>query len=321
MYILQTKGQTKPVKFLSDTTFVCIGDSILINFKEDQVSKNAVIQWDTPYGSIYNSKQYYLKFKGQYFLKIRDGKKTYNETTFVKTFDKPKFNIRDTFMCSGTILNIITKNKSYKYLWSTGETSDMIRIEKSNKYWVKASNKGCTYIDSFKVNSFVGTTPNFGKELIVCESEPNKTLSVKAPSDVKLYWNTGSNSNSINATKEGVYWVKSVSKNCGSKTDSVTVKYKNCDCEIYIPNSFTPNDDDRNDLFSATFQCDYSYFLFVISDRWGNIVFNSNNINAKWDGKFKSNPCPDDVYVYHMEAVQKSNDKKIIRNGKISLFR
>ena len=99
------------------------------------------------------------------------------------------------------------------------------------------------------------------------------------------------------------------------------MKYKNCDCEIYIPNSFTPNDDDRNDLFSANFQCDYSYYSMVITDRWGNIVFNSNNINLKWDGKFKSNPCPDDVYVYRLEVVQKSNDKKVIRNGKISLFR
>jgi gliding motility-associated-like protein len=318
---LQSKAQQKTANFLTDTTFVCYGDSLLISFTEEQLSKNATIQWETPYGSIYNSKFYYIKFKGQYNLKIRDGKKTYNETTFVKTFEKPKINIRDTFLCTGSILQIITKNKSLKYQWSTGETTDNINIEKPNKYWVKASNKACSYIDTFKVVGLVGTSPNFGKELVVCENEPNKALSVKAPNDVKLYWNTGANSAYINATKEGVYWVKSISKNCGTKTDSVTVKYKNCDCEIYIPNSFTPNDDDRNDLFAATFQCEYSYYSLIISDRWGNVIFNSNNINSKWDGKFKSNPCPDDVYVYHLEVIQKSNEKKVIRNGKISLFR
>ena len=159
--------------------------------------------------------------------------------TYVKTFDKPKINIRDTFLCTGSILRLNTKNKSLKYQWSTGEIADNINIEKPSKYWVKAFNKACSYIDTFKVIGLVGTSPNFGKELVVCENEPNKILSVKAPNDVKLYWNTGANSASINATKEGVYWVKSISKNCGTKTDSVTVKYKNCDCEIYIPNSFT----------------------------------------------------------------------------------
>lgn len=262
-----------------------------------------------------------MKFKGQYVLKIRDGKKSYLENTYVKIIDKPKLNIRDTILCSGSILNIKTKNKFYKYNWSTSETADNIKIEKAGKYWVKISNKGCTYIDTFKVSSFTGALPNFGKEIIVCENEPNKTLSIKVPSDVKIYWNTGSNSPSINATKEGIYWVKTVSKNCGTKTDSVNVKYKNCECEIFIPNSFTPNDDDRNDLFYGTFQCEYSFYSMIISDRWGNIVFNSNNINSKWDGKFKNNPCPDDVYVYRMELIQRNTDKKVVRNGKIALFR
>ena len=103
--------------------------------------------------------------------------------------------------------------------------------------------------------------------------------------------------------------------------DSVVIKYKNCDCDVYIPNSFTPNDDDRNDVFSPIFQCEYNYFSLTIFDRWGNTVYTSTNINAKWDGKFKGNPCPDDVYVYRLEAIQRGNDKKLVRNVHIYLFR
>lgn len=321
MFSHDIKSQTKTSIFLKDTTYVCLGDSILIDFKTSTLTKDAVIQWDTPYGSIYNSKQYYIKYKGQYLLKIRDGKQTYYETTFVKTFERLKFKIRDTSLCTGSVLLISPKTKTPYYLWSTGETTDQIKIEKANTYWIKCYNKGCSYTDTFKVRSLAGSIPNFGKEFIVCESEPNKTLSIKANNDVKLYWNTGSNLASINATKEGIYWVRSVSKNCGSKTDSVNVKYKNCDCEIYLPNSFTPNEDEKNDLFSPTFQCEYSYYLLIISDRWGNVVYTSNNINNKWDGKFKNNPCPDDIYVYHLEVIQKNSDKKVLRNGKVALFR
>lgn len=313
-------AQIKSLNLLPDTTVICVGDSFLIKFPEDKVSRVATYTWQTPRAIIVHAKQLYVKYKGQYIVKIYDGKKLLIDTTVVKLNEKPKIKIRDTTICGNPII-ISTKNMGYRYSWSNGETFDQIKIEKPGMYWVKINNKGCSITDTFKVNIANGVTPNFGKELLICENEPNKTLSVKAPNDVKLYWNTGANTTSINTSKEGVYWVRSTSKNCGIKIDSVNIKYKNCDCDVFIPNSFTPNDDDKNDLFFPVFQCEYSYFLLTIFDRWGNTVYISNNINGKWDGKFKGNPCPDDVYVYKLEAIQKANDKKIIRNGHISLFR
>ena len=315
-----TYAQIKPLNLLPDTTTICAGDSFLLKFPEEQVSKAATYNWQTPKAIIVHSKQLYIKYKGLHVVKIYDGKKLLVDTTYLKLNDRPKLKIRDTILCGNPII-VSASNKIYKYAWSNGEIGDQIKIEKPGIYWIKVNNKGCTFTDTFKVSNAIGVIPNFGKELLICENESNRVLSVKAPSDVKLYWNTGANSTSINANKEGVYWIRSTSKVCGTKIDSVTIKYKNCDCDIYIPNSFTPNDDDRNDLFFPVFQCDYSYFSLVITDRWGNTVYNSNNINGKWDGKFKSNPCPDDVYVYRIEAIQKGNDKKIIKNGHISLFR
>lgn len=314
------KAQNKTINLLPDTTIICVGDSFLIKFSEDKVSKIATYTWHTPKAIIVHAKQLYVKYKGMHIVKIYDGKKLLIDTTYVKLNDKPRIKIRDTIICNHPII-VSTKNKAYKYTWSNGENSSQIKIERPGMYWVKINNKGCSYIDTFKVNAAIGVVPNFGKDLLVCDNEPNKVLSVKAPNDVKLYWNTGANTTSINTSKEGIYWVRSTSKNCGIKTDSVTIKFKNCDCDVYIPNSFTPNDDDRNDLFAPTFQCEYNYFSLTIFDRWGNTVYTSNNINGKWDGKFKSNPCPDDVYVYKLEAIQKANDKKITRNGHISLFR
>ena len=318
--LCKLNAQIKPLNLLSDTTTICAGDSFLVKFSEEQVSRTATYNWQTPKQIIVHAKQVYFKHKGLHIVKIYDGKRTLIDTTYLKFNEKPKVRIRDTIICGNPII-ISPNNKSYKYTWSTGETGDQIKIEKPGMYWVKSNNKGCTYIDTFKVSSANSVVPNFGKEILVCENEPNKTLSVKAPSDVKLFWNTGANTSSINATKEGLYWVISTSKTCGIRTDSVVIKYKNCDCDVYIPNSFTPNDDDRNDVFSPIFQCEYNYFSLTIFDRWGNTVYTSTNMNAKWDGKFKGNPCPDDVYVYRLEAIQKGNDKKLVRNGHISLFR
>jgi gliding motility-associated-like protein len=313
-------AQFKTQDLLPDTTVICAGDSFLVKFSEDQVNRLATYTWQTPKAIIVHSKQIYLKFKGLHIVKINDGKKLLIDTTYLKLNEKPKLKLRDTSLC-GQPIHLHLTNKSYKYAWSTGETGDQIKIERPGTYWVKANNKGCFFSDTFKVIQANVAIPNFTREITMCENEPGKVLSIKAPPDVKLFWNTGANTPSINATKEGLYWVKSTSAQCGIKTDSVTIKYKNCDCDIFIPNSFTPNDDERNDHFVPVFQCDYNYFQITIMDRWGNTVYTSTNINAKWDGRFKGNPCPDDVYVYRLEAVQKGNDKKVIRNGHISLFR
>ena len=320
LLLKSNSAQTKALNFLPDTTFICAGDSSLIKFPENKVSKEATFTWQTPKAIIVHAKQLYVKYKGLHIIKIIDGKKILIDTTYLKFNDRPTFKMHDTVICGNPII-VEYKNKGYNYLWSNGENTDRIKIDKQGIYWLKLNNKGCSFIDTFKVTNANFAIPNFGKEILICENEPNKLLSVKASSDVKIYWNTGANTPSINATKEGIYWVKSTSKNCGIKTDSVLIKYKNCDCEIFIPNSFTPNEDEKNDLFWPVFQCEYSYFSLTIFDRWGNTVYSSNNITGKWDGKFKSNPCPDDIYVYRLEAIQKITDKKIIRNGHISLFR
>ena len=74
---------------------------------------------------------------------------------------------------------------------------------------------------------------------------------------------------------------------------------------MIIPNSFTPNEDNRNDYFYPVLQCEYSYFKITIMDKWENTVFTSNSVNGKWDGRFKGNLCPEEMYVYRIESVEK----------------
>jgi len=311
----------KPINLFPDTTGICQGDSVLLKFPEDVISNNATYQWNTTYAIIYHAKQLYISKPGTYSVKIYDGNRIIIDTTYLKVYERPRIRIRDTSMCSGAPIVVEAKNKNYRYYWSTEEISNSIKIEHPGTYWVRASNKGCVYTDTFRVTTATGVVPNFSREMVFCEGDENKTLSVRTNGDTKLYWNTGAQTSSINAQKEGIYWVRSVSAKCGKQTDSVTVKFKNCECEMYVPTSFTPNDDDKNDYFYPVCQCEYQYFNITVYDRWGNVVYSSNNINSRWDGKFKGNLCPDDVYVYRIEAQQKNSDKKTIRSGHISLFR
>jgi len=76
--------------------------------------------------------------------------------------------------------------------------------------------------------------------------------------------------------------------------------------EVYIPNSFTPNGDGRNDLFGPVFDGEVTSFNFLIFDRWGHIIFETVDVNEKWNGTFRNlnrEPIKQDVYVYKIVFV------------------
>ena len=68
-------AQIKPLNLLSDTTVICAGDSFLVKFTDEQVSKTATYNWQTPKAIIVHAKQQYFKYKGLHVVKISDGKK------------------------------------------------------------------------------------------------------------------------------------------------------------------------------------------------------------------------------------------------------
>jgi gliding motility-associated-like protein len=307
------------INLLPDTSGFCAGDSAFI--KIDKIEKNAAIRWTTPYAVIENTKRVQVFQNGKYFVRVSMGGKTITDSTYIKIYPKPKLKLRDTIACKGRSVVLDTKVSGMKYLWSTDETTQKIKAENSGRYWVKVMNQGCAVFDTVNVKYLPGTTLNFSNEMTFCFSDQNKVLSVKAVAGTKILWSTGSIYPSINVQKEGIYWVKTDNKNCGEQTDSVKVYFKACDCEMIIPNSFTPNEDNRNDYFFPVLQCEYSYFNMIISDKWGNIVFSSNNPHAKWDGRFKGNLCPEEVYVYRIESIERGSDKKNLRSGNVSLFR
>lgn len=306
---------------LPDTIGICKGDTAFIEGKSATFSKTASYHWRTPSAIKDNYKVLPAREEGKYYLRITSNNIVYTDSCFVKYYEKPKLKFNDTLICNSSSALIGIKNSPYTYNWSTDEISSRIRIETPGRYSVKVSNKGCAITQAFNVTFYKASTPNFGSEVTFCMSDDSKVLSIKPAPGSKITWSNGSNSNSIIPYKAGPYWVRTESKTCGVSVDSVEVKLKACDCEILIPNSFTPNEDGKNDYFFPVLTCDYSYYNFTIEDRWDNTVFTSTNTNAKWDGRYKGNLCPDDIYIYRIETVEKNTGKKTARTGQISLFR
>ena len=309
-------------RLLPDTLVFCEGDSAYIELKQP-IENNYSITWSTPYNIITNIKKIKALQQGKYVVKVSYPrfKMPAMDSTYVKLFSKQKSVVKDTFLCRNSFVWLEENRKGVKYLWNNGEITSKIKVVNAGKYYVLANYGSCTITDTFKVSLSPKLELSLASETIFCNNNNNKNIQVIASNELDLVWNNGIKGNMININKEGIYWIRSSFKNCGSLIDSVKVKFKACDCEMIIPSNFTPNDDLKNDFFFPLLSCEYSYYNLTITDRWGYTVFSTYNLNSKWDGRFKGNLCPEDIYIYKIESMEKGSDKKLLRSGHIALIR
>ena len=103
-------------------------------------------------------------------------------------------------------------------------------------------------------------------------------------------------------TDTGFYLVELKIENVYGCKDS-TQKYINIKpiYAIYIPNSFTPNGDNTNDYFYVN-GYGIKELQMMIFDRWGMKLYDDIGVEQSWDGVYKGNLVPTDVYVYKVRA-------------------
>lgn len=91
--------------------------------------------------------------------------------------------------------------------------------------------------------------------------------------------------------------------------------------KLEVPTAFSPNNDGRNDLLilQGLDKC-VSTFSFMIFDRWGEKIFETNNIASGWDGTFRSKPLNSAVFIYYIDATFISGEH-VLKKGNISLIR
>ncbi|HRH39534.1 MAG TPA: gliding motility-associated C-terminal domain-containing protein, partial [Flavobacteriales bacterium] len=91
---------------------------------------------------------------------------------------------------------------------------------------------------------------------------------------------------------------------------------------VFVPNTFTPNHDDKNETFKPIVTgIDPRYYQFMIFDRWGNMFFSTKDPAAFWDGLHDGEDAPQDVYVWKLIAKDALSGARIERVGHVSLLR
>ncbi|MFN3951075.1 MAG: gliding motility-associated C-terminal domain-containing protein [Thermaurantimonas sp.] len=245
----------------------------------------------------------------------------------------------DTTLCEGESLTITPtvvdslyalENDTRSYLWNTGDTTPTITVTQPGSYWVRVTIDGefSAWSDTITV-SYISdfTTTALPHPDTICEGL-SAQLAVQVPAGmpgITTVWSTGDTAYAITVREPGTYTAYTYNE-CFAHTDTFTLYTRFCwDKEqafttLYIPNAFTPNGDGRNDCFQIVGDNLSSYQIQIFS-RWGELVYQSDDVSQCWDGTHRGRPVPDGVYLYVIRHTDRHGNPMPIRRGEIRLYR
>ncbi len=219
----------------------------------------------------------------------------------------------DTLICDNVALQIGTAPLTFHdYLWTPAIGlsnpaigNPIVNVNSNTSYILTVTDQisGCSASDEILLEYF--TEPSLGENIAKCE-EDTILLQLQLNSEFNsILWSTGSTSDTILLNEGGQYWVQ-VNNSCGSYEDFINVGTFVCDCEVYIPNSISANSDGLNDALKPVLNCPVQEYHFEVWDRWGQKIFETDDINTHWNasGKVDNNYyVPAGVYVWKLNYI------------------
>lgn len=105
--------------------------------------------------------------------------------------------------------------------------------------------------------------------------------------------------------------------------DTITkILYVNSDILFYTPNTFTPNGDEFNQTWkNAVMGIDVTSFNIKIFNRWGELIWEGNDLEVGWDGTYKGRVVPDGIYSWKAEVKDENSDEKREFAGHVNVMR
>ncbi len=334
------REESFPVSFISDS-FVCERNDMMFTNTSD--AHYTAFSWDFGDGtgsSSPNPKHPYAH-AGNYTIRLTGSGALCRDTAYglvtVDSLLSPGFTVIPDSVCAGTSVTILSENNSAtinSVRWDFGDGNtrhDVLReihhaydgsgimpLTLTTRYRVCPEAK-------FTRGIFVQPLPQvyLGPDTSLCLNGNPVVLQNKSSRNSISHshmWSTGDTTEALRVTHPGRYSLTVTGGLLGcSNSESVVVTK---DCAIDIPNIFTPNGDGLNDYFfpRQLLSSRISSFNMQVFDRWGRIVFETDNSLGKgWDGKYNNADQPEGAYLYIIDARFDGRTERY--SGNVTLLR
>lgn len=222
----------------------------------------------------------------------------------------------DIAICDGTIASL---NIPVNGQWSTGVFTNSIQVTTGGTYYATVNVGSCVASDTIQVRIKPRPIANLPVQVVGCLEG---TVGINAENVVNssYLWSTGETTPIIEVADFGTYTVTTYN-DCGSATDSARAYFQDCTYAIYIPNTFTPDNDGINEVWKLS-TYNVKKLTLRIFNRWGDAIFITHDLNPIWTGEVNNGDfyARDGVYSYHM-VFETENGELGERSGNIMLLR
>lgn len=196
---------------------------------------------------------------------------------------------------------------------------------------------GCLFTET--TNIVVNPKPNIieiipdNAYIEICGADDSTLLTLSVQSDqlpsINYWIYSGDTIESTNFTSNFGVGISEVfvyveSNGCFSEVESTTISVDRCpELIYYIPNSFTPDGDEFNQVFGVNFTSGFNPYEFQLQiwNRWGEIIWESFDHTATWDGTYDGKPCQSGIYTYIIKFGNEDNDGFQVVTGHLNLLR
>ncbi|MBL7899504.1 MAG: gliding motility-associated C-terminal domain-containing protein [Crocinitomicaceae bacterium] len=231
-------------------------------------------------------------------------------------------------ICIGDSIEITALNNGYTITWSDSQSGETVWLgpDTTTMIYVTATNPLCGFaMDSILVT--VNYLPEVvaGNDTLIgiggevelwAESDPDVTYSwIPEPSECL----NDDCSEIYDVPDQATLYVVIVTDPIGCQnSDSVLVDI-NGYMEVFVPNIFSPNGDGHNDYLVINGPRLFNYYI-QIYDRWGKVVFESNEQKEYWDGKLNGSDLAPQTFVYMLSGESVLGDK-IVQEGNVTIIK
>ena len=222
-------------------------------------------------------------------------------------------------------LTATATNANVDYSWTLNGVdipgNSIVTTNQAGLYEVTATDNinpgSCSANGTLDVVKAPVTPTDLSSAQVFCPDEGGVTLDA-GPGFLQYIWDTGETSRTILVTSEGTYKVEATN-NFGCVTEDQTEVLEDCVPKIFGPNAFRPGGL-NNEYFLFTEYID-EFDIFIFS-RWGEIVYQSTDLNFRWDGVYNGTLLPAGQYTWVVRYTSSFRDRgQLEQYGGVTLLR
>ncbi|HEY6502739.1 MAG TPA: YCF48-related protein [Chitinophagaceae bacterium] len=242
----------------------------------------------------------------------------------------------DTLVCSGAPVPMLATANSATatYSWAPAGglsanniSNPVATVTAPTTYTVTATLNGCVRTEPVSITIKPNPIINAGPDKTIVEGDETQLTGSGISNPVSIAWAPAgsilSGANSYTATAKPLVTTDYTltvrnTDNCTSTDVATVTVIPYC---VNVMNAFTPNGDGNNDRWMVTNGAPCSKDIQVaIYNRYGNVIYTSNNYANDWDGTFKGKPVADGTYYYTV-TYHTITGKRVTKKGDVTILR